>query len=293
MKEQLEFFNKRFNITYDEKENNKRFKNSLCTILSKEIGNITLKIEFRNEFIKYTGIEHKDFGTVDSNTEIDVGQKDWLDMSGKNYIKFNNTCIGKAFQEDIINVIRYIQIIFLMENNIIPSLVKSKLCKEINEIADIYNININIVKSGKNEYLVYPKGAKELDDALVNDILIWMDKFPKAKVNYYNALEKYSQNGNLRNILDDLRLSLELLIQGILENKKSIENNKNEICKYLKDNNINKEITNMFYTILDYYMKYKDNNVKHDENCYEQEAEYIIYITGTFMRLLLQEYSKG
>jgi len=293
MKEELELFNKRFNITYDEKENNKRFKNSLCTILSREIGNISLKIEFRNEFIKYTGIEHKDFGTVDSNTEIDVGQKDWLDISGKNYIKFNNTCIGKAFQEDIVNVIRYIQIIFLMDNNIIPSLVKSKLCKEINEIADIYNININIVKSGKNEYLVYPKGAKELDDALVNEMLIWMDKFPKAKANYYNALEKYSQNGNLRNILDDLRLSLELLIQGILENKKSIENNKNEICKYLKDNNINKEITNMFYTILDYYMKYQDNNVKHDENCYEQEAEFIIYITGTFMRLLLQEYNNG
>ena len=138
MKEELELFNKRFNITYDEKENNKRFKNSLCTILSREI--ISLKIEFRNEFIKYTGIEHKDFGTVDSNTEIDVGQKDWLDISGKNYIKFNNTCIGKAFQEDIVNVIRYIQIIFLMDNNIIPSLVKSKLCKEINEIADIYNI---------------------------------------------------------------------------------------------------------------------------------------------------------
>lgn len=293
MKEELELFNKRFNITYDEKENSKRFKNSLCTILSREIGNISLKNEFRNEFIKYTGIEHKDLGTVDSNTEIDVGQKDWLDISGKNYIKFNNTCIGKAFQEDIINVIRYIQIIFLMENSIIPNLIKGKLCKEINEIADIYNININIIKSGKNEYLVYPKGAKELDNALVNDILIWMDKFPKAKANFYNALEKYSQNGNLRNILDDLRLSLELLIQGILQNKKSIENNKNEICKYLKDNNINKEITNMFYTILDYYMKYQDNNVKHDENCYEQEAEYMIYITGTFMRLLLQEYNKG
>ena len=47
------------------------------------------------------------------------------------------------------------------------------------------------MKSEKNEYLVYPKGAKELDDALVNDILIWMDKFARTKTNYYNALEKY------------------------------------------------------------------------------------------------------
>ena len=109
MEQEIEQFYKRFNIEVEERENIKRFKNSLSKILENYIGNISLKNEFRDVFIKYTGIENKDSGTVDFNTEIDIGQKDWLDISGKNYIKFSDTCIGKAFKEALPNVIKYIQ----------------------------------------------------------------------------------------------------------------------------------------------------------------------------------------
>lgn len=97
MIKEIEQFYKRFDIEIEEKENIKRFKNSLSKILEKSIGNISLKNEFRDVFIKYTGIDHKDFGSVDIYTEIDYGQTDWLGITGKNYIKFSNTCIGKAF----------------------------------------------------------------------------------------------------------------------------------------------------------------------------------------------------
>lgn len=186
MEQEIELFYRRFNINIEteEKENIKRFKNSLSKILEKHIGNISLKNEFRDVFIKYTGIEHKDFSTVNFNTEIDIGQKDWLDISGKNYIKFSDTCIGKAFQEDLTNVIKYIQIIFLMDNSIIPSDIKESLYEEISEIINIFGININVQKEN-NKYLLYPKGAKELDDALVNDVLVWLGKYDSSQKNLY------------------------------------------------------------------------------------------------------------
>lgn len=286
MIEEIEQFYKRFNIENEEKENIKRFKNSLSKILEKCIGNISLKKEFRDMFIKYTGIEHKDFGTVDIYTEIDYGQKDWLDITGKNYIKFSNTCIGKAFQEELSNVIKYIQIIFFMDNSIIPSVKKEELYKEINEIINLFGINVNIVKE-KNKYLLYPKGAKELDKALVNDVLIWLEHYDISRKKFISALEKYQNKDDIRNILDDLRFSLEKFVQEIVNNGKSLENNKSEVGKLLKDKNINVEIANMYIKLFDYYTTYQNNNVKHGENCSYEEIEFMIYLTGSFMRLLL------
>lgn len=288
MKQEIEQFYRRFNINIETegKENIKRFKNSLSKILEKHIGNISLKNEFRDVFIKYTGIENKDFGTVDLYTEIDIGQKDWLDITGKNYIKFSNTCIGKAFQEDLTSVIKYIQIIFLMDNSIIPSNIKESLYEEISEIINVFGININIQKEN-NRYLLYPKGAEELDDALVKDVLVWLEKYNSSRKKFISALEKYQNKDDARNILDDLRLSLELLVQEIANNKKTLENNKSEIGKILKDKGINIEISNMYIKLFDYYTTYQNNNVKHGEKCSYNEIEFVIYLTGSFMRLLL------
>ena len=286
MLKEIEQFYKRFDIEIEEKENIKRFKNSLSKILEKSIGNISLKNEFRNVFIKYTGIEHKDFGSVDIYTEIDYGQKDWLDITGKNYIKFSNTCIGKAFQEDISNVIKYIQIIFLMDNNIISRDIKEELYKDINEIIDLFGINVNILKE-KNKYLLYPKGAKELDETLVNDVLVWLENYDISRKKFIAALQKYQNKDDVRHILDDLRFSLEKFIQEIVNNGKSLENNKSEVGKILKDKNINVEIANMYMKLFDYYTIYQNNNVKHNENCAYEEIEFMIYLTGSFMRLLL------
>lgn len=286
MLKEIEQFYKRFNVETEEKENIKRFKNSLSKILERHIGNISLKKEFRDSFIKYTGIEHKDFGTVNMYTEIDYGQKDWRDMTGKNYIKFSDTCIGKAFQEDISNVIRYIQIVFFMDDNIIPCDIKENLYKDINEIIDLFGINANILKQN-DKYLLYPKGAKELDEVLVNDVLVWLEHYDMSRKKFISALQKYQNKDDVRHILDDLRFSLEKFIQEIVNNGKSLENNKSEVGKILKDKNINVEIANMYMKLFDYYTIYQNNNVKHNENCAYEEIEFMIYLTGSFMRLLL------
>lgn len=288
MLNEINQFYRRFNINIEneEKENIKRFKNSLSKILEKYIGDISLKNEFRDVFIKYTGIEYKDFGTVNFNTEIDIGQKDWLDISGKNYIKFSDTCIGKAFQDDISSVIKYIQILFLMDNTIIPKRIKQNLYNEISEIMQLFGLDINIINNN-DKYILYPKGAKELDETLVNDILVWLENYPKSRDKLISALNKYQQKEDIRNILDDLRFSLEIFIQEIFSNNKTLENNKTEIGKMLKDNNINKEITNIYITIFDYYTKYQNNNVKHNEKCYDQEIEFILYLTCILIRTVI------
>lgn len=71
-----------------------------------------------------------------------------------------------------------------MNNSIIPSNIKESLYEEISEIINVFGININIQKEN-NRYLLYPKGAEELDDALVNDVLVWLEKYNSSRKNLY------------------------------------------------------------------------------------------------------------
>lgn len=56
-----------------------------------------------------------------------MGQGEWLANPEKNYVKFSDTCIGKAFREDFDNIIKYLQVVFLMKNSIISKTIKEKL----------------------------------------------------------------------------------------------------------------------------------------------------------------------
>lgn len=287
MNKELKEFNKRFNIEIKSEEKNiEKFKNSLSKILEKYIGNISLQNDFRDEFIKNTGIAENESCIIDSYTEIDMGQGDWLANPEKNYVKFSDTCIGKAFREDFDNIIKYLQVVFLMKNSIISKTIKEKLYKEINDILDTFGINI-FIKKEENKYLILKKGAKELDKALVNDVLEWLEKYPESRKMFVSALEKYQNKGDTRNILDDIRLSLELLVQEKFNNKKSLENNISNIGTLMESKGINKEIANMYVKYLDIYNKYQNNCVKHAEKCNDEELEFIIYQTGTFMRFII------
>ena len=89
--------------------------------------------------------------------------------------------------------------------------------------------------------------------------------------------------------MDDLRFSLEVLVKAILKNSKSLENQKAELGNFLKENGISVEIRNLYTDkILDFYIKYQNNNVKHSENFNEIEVDFIFEQTAVLMILLIK-----
>jgi len=89
-----------------------------------------------------------------------------------------------------------------------------------------------------------------------------------------------------------LRLSFELLLKKILNNKKSLKNQEKPLSEYLEGKNVPKELRNMYWKLIDYYAKYQNNYAKHYDKVSSLEIEFIIYLTGTFIRFLitLEEY---
>ncbi len=163
----------------------------------------------------------------------------------------------------------------------------SDMARKISEALVLSGINIELYKRG-SEYLFYPSGAEILDTKLVNDNLNWLELYPKAREKMHLALSSQQRNGQPRQIIDNMRLSFELFLKQYLNNEKSLENQKELLGKKLQDCGVSKEIRDMYATVFSFYTRYNNQNVKHDDKCVKVETEYIIYLTGTFIRFLIQ-----
>jgi hypothetical protein len=124
------------------------------------------------------------------------------------------------------------------------------------------------------------------DEPDVKEICQWLSKYPKVRDQYIKAKADFDAPENFRNMMDNLRLALELLVKEVVSNTKSLENNVNAIGQILKERGYNPEFTNMFRTMLDYYTKYQNNHVKHDDSHHPGENRFIFMLTTEFMRCL-------
>lgn len=127
-----------------------------------------------------------------------------------------------------------------------------------------------------------------VESVTVTEVKHWLNDFPDALSLYNSALAKYCHGIFERNVLDDMRLSLELLLKELLHTEKSLENQISDLGMFLKAKGVQPEIRNMYITLLKYYLQYQNNHVKHNDEINPNEMEYIIDLTSLFMKFLLK-----
>jgi hypothetical protein len=130
--------------------------------------------------------------------------------------------------------------------------------------------------------------AESINESLIEETRHWLAEFPECLEIYNAALEKWSNNIHPRNLLDDIRLALELLLKGILGNEKSLENQQKPLGEFIAARNGSKELNNMFLKLVDYFGKYQNTYVKHSDNVNDNEIEIIIEIASSFMKFLIK-----
>lgn len=86
---------------------------------------------------------------------------------------------------------------------------------------------------------------------------------PKLKQVWTDALKSYD-NDDFRNALDSIRLALELLLKQVLNNNKSLENQKNDLGRYLQKRGISSQFRNLLIRVLEMYEKIQNDHAKHD-----------------------------
>ena len=179
----------------------------------------------------------------------------------------------------------------------------------LSNVSSVKNVNITESQSSNNPALtltVYPNrvySIEEMQKEVVNTLesyfsgvpqitqapeiketQVWLTNYPAVRKIYNKAIEKYSQRIYQRNVLDDMRLALETFLREMLGNQKSLENQLAEVGKYQKDKGLSTEFISMFNRLLDYYSKYQNNYVKHNDAVKHSEIDFVIHLTTLFMR---------
>lgn len=135
--------------------------------------------------------------------------------------------------------------------------------------------------------------AHSIEEAFIATTRHWLDKFPDSLSLYDSALRKYGYSEFHRNVLDDLRLSLEILLKNIFGNNKSLEKQMENVGSFVKTRGGSSELSNMFLKLLDYYSKYQNSYVKHNDDVIEEEIEFVVEITSSFMKHLIRLNSRS
>lgn len=136
------------------------------------------------------------------------------------------------------------------------------------------------------------QSATNLNHALIEETRHWLNAFPKSLELYEGAQQKREHGVFDRNVLDDLRLGFETLLHEILENHKSLENQLQPLGAFIKEREGSPELANMFVKLIEYYSKYQNTYVKHDDAVVEQEIDFIFEVTSCFMRHLVRIYGR-
>ena len=148
------------------------------------------------------------------------------------------------------------------------------------------HVEIEIIEDVDGVFL-FPKGAKEFDDALVSQPLEWLKDYPGARNTYVIALKQYSDGIYIRDVADNLRKALETFLQEFLGNTKNLETNKNEICKYLGEQGVDSGVSGLFQTLINSYKNINDRIAKHNDAVDKKLLEFLLYQTGILIRMVI------
>lgn len=149
------------------------------------------------------------------------------------------------------------------------------------------HIPVDIIEDDEGFSYYFPKGVEMFDDALVSEVLNWLNDYPETQKVYSNALRQYSEGVYIRDVADNLRKSLEAFLQEFLGNDKNLKNNKTTICKLLGEKGLNPNIGGFYHDIINKYDTLNNEIAKHHDAVDKNVLEFLLYQTGILIRMII------
>ncbi|MGA3200675.1 MAG: hypothetical protein ABSD89_14915 [Halobacteriota archaeon] len=274
----IKSFDRRWKISYDDETEFKKFRSRVFISFDRVFTVLKLHPELAAHYLKLLGAQQTPF--------LEATEDDLQDSMSQ--------------IDNLPELMRWVQYVFWLRDYVDYDDHEGwddfawEFFKSISYDIDISKVPVSIKRSGlSSDILFYPKGAKLLDEKLVNDTLEWLNEYPLKTNKYFESALSECLNKRYERSINDMRLSLEILLKHLLNNNKSLEKQTSPLGIYLKEKNVPADIMNTYSTILNQYSRYQNEFAKHDDHrkprqITEEEAEFIVYETGVLMRFLIQ-----
>lgn len=142
------------------------------------------------------------------------------------------------------------------------------------------------LKEYKNKpAVIYKKGVSFLDEKLVLDVLDWLEQYPLAKENYSKSLKFFFQKQYADSITNSYS-ALEAVAKQVLNTKATLDNDKTRsslIQKLSLGEGWGKVLLHFSRVSHEFSTRHGGNS---SLSCTEEQAEFYLYQTGTYLRLI-------
>ena len=296
----------RWNIRLSEPEQFAKFKNRLLTALNEELKDFLLahdevdndfKAMIQAERAESPKISKRQFYVQPEAIGLGAGSAFATALSSFKSTNpgFGDTDVYRKFEAttETRELATVTQILFwALERSSAEesSVLSTKVAQKINDAGRMSKGTAFRVSARGKQVVVRPNGDPFLDSMIIDCCLEGIERYPKADKPFSQALSKFLRGDRAyyRNVLDDLRFSLEQLLKALLSNDKSLENQRDTLGAWLKGKGVHVHIRSLYAHLVICFSQCQNNAVKHDEDYSEMEVEFMIYLTGTLMRLLLE-----
>jgi len=279
IKKKLQGFNKRWGIeeSTDIEEEFRKFKTRIINIFNDIDNHVT--DEGIALFCQILGIPEK-----------------WNRHPYSDHKRSKNIINTLVLEDEQLKIYRLLEIVFCLPIEITSDYYegtvysKEILIQKLAETIHFSNINLAMTVKDNNEIVLYPKGEKELDRRLVDEVLSFLNK--EAQKHFINALKFYQKKtkDNFVKSAESLRRGLEEFLRFKIGNQKGLKENIKELQKILKNGERDPIVRNIIFQTFSYLDRYFDENSKHkDGDITEAEAEFLIYQIGLLMRYIHKE----
>jgi hypothetical protein len=302
LEKRLRNYYKRWNIDFTYEEEFSNFKNRLIGTVNKLLGDhLTKRPDIDRLFFDFFNLHKADKPRVKRAqpiSKIDRIARDAVQfLQPDSYTEkgFGDTQIYKCIDtcnsaKDLATII---QILFWVleeiEDNEIQD-IALELVREIKKLSVLTpSASFAIYKRGK-QFIIYPNGDDFLDQRIIDSTLSGLENHPEISESFERALKNYLRGEivDYRSLLDNLRFTLEQLLKKVLKNQAPLEKQKPALKIWFKDKGLHPQIVNLYGELLQAYYLYQNDAVKHNKDFSLDEVEFMIYLTGNFMRLILQ-----
>lgn len=163
---------------------------------------------------------------------------------------------------------------------------KDLLYEKTKQAIEFSRSNLTITRKD-DEIILYPKGEKEFDYKLVDQVLSFLNE--ASQKHFIDALKFYetAKPKDAIQSAEELRRTLEEFLRFKLKNQHGLDKNITELLNKLKQDSRDSVIRNIIFQVFTCLDKYFNENSKHKDGDIDNiENEFLIYQVGILLRYI-------